>query len=629
MFRARNAPTSLMRQSKLMAVALFPLGVCLNLISSPQVPSTSLIKPLDEYCSCQLPVAIFPMELQKGQKKLFVTELNTAVNYEKLEFLKTVSTDCNTQLPIISRETLKIVCDLASSEKDKRLIKYAVNCGGNMSREAAKKKYGISDLTLLKNTVENAVEQAREIRDAVDHLSNVKEECILEELGISCGNYSKSDSDTDYPSDVDSENDGQNSNNPPNSSVLDSDVIMKGMATVSPAPGNEHLVMILRESNHNWFSFVEELKMLLHMYTPEVLNQVLVDFAAFLPFSDLSDEEKRLVEQSRQAFLMTERRRVAKEDDDVVSDSESDDSEDWVDVGEGLTEKMKSLVVNEKRKQKKRDRRFLKLVAEKSVLKRRVPKRASKLLKQFLNLGKDIEDFVRENRIGADAWRRTGVATFDGNVKSGPCVTYRRIKEHLERKCRRKFSYGAIVQLSVVRNKRRQSSKRYWGAAQITCRRARKGFNVKLNPDAHWSFSFYKGLDKTQLEDGRDKCIINCDDAAGFRLNTTYTHKQYKAISDASKQEVTTRTDYVNKYASILQVTSYLVPATKTTPQYSAGIVKAHTVYPKDPLQHAADVVMLENEQEFKPCMKNKPIDCIRVDGASDEGPSHKEVQFL
>lgn len=71
------------------------------------------------------------------------------------------------------------------------------------------------------------------------------------------------------------------------------------------------------------------------------------------------------------------------------------------------------------------------------------------------------------------------------------------------------------------------------------------------------------------------------------------------------------------------------MPGTKTTPQYSAGIVKAHIVYPKDPLQHAADVVMLENEQEFKPCMKNKPIDCIQVDGAADEGPSHKEVQFM
>ena len=122
---------------------------------------------------------------------------------------------------------------------------------------------------------------------------------------------------------------------------------------------------------------------------------------------------------------------------------------------------MKSFVINEKRKQRKRDRRrFLKIVAERSVLKRKVPKRASRLLKEFLNLRKNIEDFVQDIRVGADAWRRTGVATFDGNMKSGPRVTYQRIKEHLERKCQRKFSYGAIVQLSVVQNKRRKSSKR-------------------------------------------------------------------------------------------------------------------------------------------------------------------------
>ena len=143
---------------------------------------------------------------------------------------------------------------------------------------------------------------------------------------------------------------------------------MEGTDLVSPLPANEHLLIMLRENSHNWFAFVEELKMMLCNYTPEHLNQALTDFLAFLPSSDLSNEEN------------------------------------WVDVGEGLTEKMKSLVVNEKKKQKKRDRRrFLKLMAEKSLLKRKVPKRASKLLKQFPSLGKDIEDFVHENRIGADA----------------------------------------------------------------------------------------------------------------------------------------------------------------------------------------------------------------------------------
>lgn len=59
---------------------------------------------------------------------------------------------------------------------------------------------------------------------------------------------------------------------------------------------------------------------------------------------------------------------------------------------------------------------------------------------------------MRENRIGADAQRQTGVATFDGHDKKKLRVTYKRILEHLESKYGRKFSYGAIIQLSVVRN---------------------------------------------------------------------------------------------------------------------------------------------------------------------------------
>lgn len=83
-------------------------------------------------------------------------------------------------------------------------------------------------------------------------------------------------------------------------------------------------------------------------------------------------------------------------------------------MDERLNEKMKSLVINEKPKLRKRDRRrFLKIAAEKIVLKRKVPKRASKLLKEFPNLGKDIEDFeelswcgsMEENRCGHHCWQ--------------------------------------------------------------------------------------------------------------------------------------------------------------------------------------------------------------------------------
>jgi hypothetical protein len=140
---------------------------------------------------------------------------------------------------------------------------------------------------------------------------------------------------------------------------------------------------------------------------------------------------------------------------------------------------------------------------------------------------------------------------------------------------------------------------------QQTCRRARKGFNVKLNVDVHWSAAFYKGLDRIQLEDGRNKTVLNRDDASGFRLDTTYTHKQHKSISGSENPELTTRTDYVNKYGSIIQVTSYLLLGTKTTPQMSAGLVQPQVIYPKNPAQHMADMYMLQKNPDFKCCMDN------------------------
>jgi hypothetical protein len=67
---------------------------------------------------------------------------------------------------------------------------------------------------------------------------------------------------------------------------------------------------------------------------------------------------------------------------------------------------------------------------------------------------------------------------------------------------------------------------------------------------------------------------------------------------------------------------------TDTTSKKCVGVVKAQAIFPKNPSQHAEDFKMLE-KCEMKSWISNKPIDCIQVDGASDEGPSHVEVQFL
>ena len=63
-------------------------------------------------------------------------------------------------------------------------------------------------------------------------------------------------------------------------------------------------------------------------------------------------------------------------------------------------------------------------------------------------------------------------------------------------------------------------------------------------------------------------------------------------------------------------------------------MVKAKRLYFKNPAQHYADIMMMEQNEEIKPAFlnpltgKRKEIECIRVDGGGDEGPVHKEVQY-
>ena len=202
-------------------------------------------------------------------------------------------------------------------------------------------------------------------------------------------------------------------------------------------------------------------------------------------------------------------------------------------------------------------------------------------------------------------------------------------------KYNRHFSYSTVVQLCVARNCRRRSSQRYKGVAKITSRRARKGFQLKYNPDSHWSSALYRALNVLQYTDGRHITNINRDDAAGFRLDTMATHRLQKSPMVQGSQTMTTYTDYVNRYKSILQTTSYNFTKTKTTSKLCAGVVKATGVYPKNPMQRMCDLEMLEEKCELKPAFinpvtgKRKSLECIRVDWTGDEGPLHDEVQFL
>jgi hypothetical protein len=59
----------------------------------------------------------------------------------------------------LSKAALSIICDLASSETDKKLIKYTALLTSGISLQKARKIFGISEASKLKNEVLQALER--------------------------------------------------------------------------------------------------------------------------------------------------------------------------------------------------------------------------------------------------------------------------------------------------------------------------------------------------------------------------------------------------------------------------------------------------------------------------------------
>lgn len=224
---------------------------------------------------------------------------------------------------------------------------------------------------------------------------------------------------------------------------------------------------------------------------------------------------------------------------------------------------------------------------EMRLLQRCKGKHVSKILRDCPDIGKTIEEFVKDNNVGADAWQRAGVLTFDRNRKRNKKVTCSRIKEHLETKYGRTFGYCTVVQLCVPHNKGCISASNYKGLAKVTFRRARKGFTIRYNPDTHWSAALYKGLNKLEYTDGKNIMNLNRDDQAGFRLDTLATHSKHAFL--CTSPVLTTKTD------STLQTTSYNFTETANTGEMCTGVVKAVPIHYKNPAQHAKISTTLKN----------------------------------
>lgn len=406
----------------------------------------------------QLPVVLFEIRAEgKGSQKLIMIEQQIGVDYITFVslFHKLLP---STKVSVgLNKETLKGLCQLASSESDRKLIKYAACASRNVSAKKASGIYGISSYSRLKCEVETSLQRACEIRNEVLEIAAVEERAYLRTLGVDISSSSESELDlegssscewTSHSEDFDTDdgdtNKGHSSVNididastfynhtkemtTENVPHLDPDTGPNKEVVPSQAftpPSQDHLLLMLRENELNWFTFVHKLTLLMKQCSTDIIEQVLLEFANNIAFMDFSQEEERKIEQSMQAYLIQSQLQASvSQDGVVVTDSESDDPEQWLSVKQLKSPEGLEMIKKQRQILRCRTkRRIAKELARNCLLKRKLPKRVSAILKEFPSIGTDIETYVKSKRCGADAWRRTGVITFDGNRRRGPTAS--------------------------------------------------------------------------------------------------------------------------------------------------------------------------------------------------------------
>ena len=341
----------------------------------------------------QMPLVALRLQCSNDSAKLYLMEKVDSLDYEKvLKFLKSQILITKYSRCGMSKDELQQLLLIAQSERERECIRYAVFKSTCSTSSEARRKYGFDRMGDRAVQVEDCIRQAKEIHHAIDELANSQDkECY----GIQDDNSSESDDE-----------------------VETQDLVISDSKSVS-LPNVAVLLNLLSESQFNWFEFVEKVECAVDQ-NPNTAS-ALEEFCLQIPHLELDQAKVELSVQSHRAFMASslndsEQERTARAiNGEIVSDSET---KCFVGVSEVSSEEGKALVKKRRMAiRRKAVKLCTKAIAEQAFLSGKVTKRTSKLLQNCPTIGAEIESFVQDNNVGADAWRRTGVLTFDGNVK--------------------------------------------------------------------------------------------------------------------------------------------------------------------------------------------------------------------
>lgn len=330
----------------------------------------------------QMPTAVVRIEKKSpSAAELYIMEKFENFDYACLvKFLNTLSSSRLSEprdQPITS-EQVKELLSVTQNERERECVRFAIYKATGVTPTAARRLFGFENMAQREDRIKKCIEEAKEIKEAVESLAASQDKALLDSLGIwDSSTEEDSGSETDCP----------------DREERDSGKEVERNASPIRSNQNSTLVQIMQNSNYNWFEFVDRVQSL-STYEEQFNTE---EF--FLEVPQLDSFTQELIVQSHRASKdssYSEERTERIVNGEIVSESEEDNPEDY--IGILCDVKSNTELIRKKRMaiKRKANRLRSKLLAEQRFLSRKVSKRTSKILQDHPDIGKTIESFVCE-----------------------------------------------------------------------------------------------------------------------------------------------------------------------------------------------------------------------------------------
>ena len=84
----------------------------------------------------------------------------------------------------LEKSIVKILSSISQSNRERKCLRYAVYKASGMTATMVRRKYGFENMQARSLSVESALLEIKQIREAIDDLASTKEESVLVNLGF-------------------------------------------------------------------------------------------------------------------------------------------------------------------------------------------------------------------------------------------------------------------------------------------------------------------------------------------------------------------------------------------------------------------------------------------------------------